>query len=283
MKTLDRRLFWLLILGLALAHLLLLAALHLVPYWFDFASWRVSRFSRNLQGSLAGAQCALLAIYWAISPWRWIKRTALFTAGLGIFVLAHAAVYYPWTTMPGTPMQIFGRLVLNGVDVFVGDTLVYAVGLELLRPVWGVLSRSSPPIREDLTIFALLRLTAMAAIAAAVVSRSIGYFEEPVWYTLHWVIDIMLLASCTWLALASRHAWLGGLGCLAAYGGVYCMTPEEMANAYGQWYRLPFYLLQTFWILATHMIVRLNGFRLHRVPGAPPSSALDPQQREHLE
>ncbi|GIW97783.1 MAG: hypothetical protein KatS3mg111_1116 [Pirellulaceae bacterium] len=255
---------WPLWILLPVAHLVLLAAVYLLPVLFNGVAAPQTHMLRSMPASLISAQCVLLATYWALSPWSWLRRTLFFFIGATAFVVAHAVVLLPLSRIASPPAETLLRLIHSSFQMVVEETLVLAVFLELLRPVWGVLSRSSPPPRENMTILFLLRLTVLSAVVAVLVQQSVGFLEEPLWYAGSWLLEVGLVASCAWLMFAPRRQWIGAVGCLVALGGLVWHTPDEIIRAHGRWHWLPHLLLKTSWILATHAIVRWYGFRLCR-------------------
>jgi len=257
---------WRLVMGLAMFHLLLLPVVYFFPIWIGGKNGLYHPWSRYTHGSLNFAQYELLVGFWAISRWDWTKRTALFIAGLVVLSLLHVAIMFPLTNAYDTPVNILWDLLLNTTDVFVGQALVLAVLLELFRPLWGCLTRETPDGPEHITIFALLRLTTMAAIAATVLRISGSILDDIIGFSIDSLLDAALLASCIWMIFAPRYAWVGIAGCLASVVGGVLNTPAEIAAKYGPWHWLPSLCLTTFWICSTHLVVRYFGFRMRKHP-----------------
>lgn len=249
---------------MAIFHLLLLPAVYYFPIWIGGKSTLYHRWSQLTTGSLSGAQYSLLISFWAISRCNWPKRTVLLIAGLVALTFVRVAIMFPLTNAYDSPVNILWNLLMNQTDVFVGEALVLAVFLELLRPVWGCLSREPPESPEHATIFALLRLTTMAAFAAAVFRISGSVLDAPIWFSIQWLLDAALLASCIWMMYAPRYAWVGVAGCLAVVVGGVLNTPVEIAAKYGPWHWLPSLCLKTIWICSTHLVVSYFGFRMRK-------------------
>lgn len=248
-------------------HLLLLPAVYFFPVWIGGQNALYHRWSRIAHGSLNFAQYELLVGFWAISRCDWAKRTLLFTTGLVVLSLMHVAIMFPLTKRQDSPVNLLWDLLLNTMDVFVGPTLVFAVLLELFRPLWGFLTREAPERREQITIFAMLRLTTMAALAAAVLRHSGSLFDDNlVSLSLHWLLDAVFLGSCIWMMFAPRYAWVGVAGCLASVLGQVLHTPAEIVAKYGPWHWLPSLCFTTFWICSTFLVVRQLGYRLRKHP-----------------
>jgi hypothetical protein len=260
----NHRLHWRLVIGLAVFHLLLLAVVYYIPIWIGGKGALYHRWSQHTTGSLSGAQYSLLISFWAISRCNWSKRTVLLIAGLVALTLVRVAILFPLTKSNDSPVKILWNLLLNQTDVFVGNALVLAVFLELLRPVWGVLSQEPPERPEHLTIFALFRLTTIAAIAAILLKISGSFLDDSIWYASQWLLDATLLASCIWMMFAPRYAWVGVAGCVAVMVGGVLNTPAEITAKYGPWYWLPSLCLNTIWICSTHLVVRYFGFRMRK-------------------
>ena len=250
--------------GLAMFHLLLLPAVYFFPVWIGGQNALYHRWSQIAHGSLNFAQYELLVGFWAISRWDWAKRTVLFMTGLVVLSLLHVAIMFPMTKVYDSPVNLLWSLLLNTVDVFVGEALVLAVLLELFRPLWGVLTREAPEGPEQITIFSLLRLTTMAAFAAFVLKFSGSVFYNPVGFSILWLLNAVLLASSIWMMFAPRYAWVGVAGCLASVVGGILNTPAEIVAKYGPWHWLPSLCLTTFWICSTLLVVRHFGFRLRK-------------------
>ena len=260
----NHRVHWRLVLGITIFHLLLLAAVYYCPIWIGGKSALYHRWSQHTTGSLSNAQYSLLISFWAISRCNSSKRTVLLIAGLVALTFVRVAILFPLTNTYDSPVNILWSLLLNQTDVFVGEALFLAIFLELLRPVWGGLSREPPERPEHLTIFALFRLTTMAAIAAMVLRISGSVLDNPIWYSIQWLLDAALLASCIWMMFAPRYAWVGVAGCVAVMVGGVLNTPVEIAAKYGPWHWLPSLCLKTIWICSTHSVVRYFGFRMRK-------------------
>ncbi len=260
----NQRVHWRLVVGIAIFQLSLLAAVHLVPRWifgervFSYGWWQ------NTVGSLAGAQYSLLVSFWAISPWKWSKRTILLIGGLIALTLIRVPVMFFTYNRYDSPLETLWHLLLNQIGTFIGTALVLAVCLELLRPFWGVLSREPVEYTEHLTIFALMRLTTIAAVAALVLSIDGGDLADPVWFSVILFLRAVLAVSCIWMMFAPRYAWVGIAGIIASVVGGVLHTPAEITAKYGPWHWLPSLCLSTFWICSTLLVVRYFGFRLRK-------------------
>lgn len=249
---------------MAIFHLSLLAAVHLVPRWiFGYSVFSYLWWQHTI-GSLAGAQYSLLASFWAISPWKWSKRTVLLIGGLVALTLMRVLVYFFQGNRHDSPLDALWFLLLDQIRSFIGIALVLAVCLELLRPFWGVLSREPVEHTEHLTIFALFQLTSIAAVAALVLRIGGSFLDAPVWFSIQLLLDTALLASCIWMMLAPRYAWVGVAGCSAAIVGGVLNTPVAITATYGPWHWLPSLCLKTIWICSTHLVVRYFGFRMRK-------------------
>lgn len=255
----SRLLIWLVIF-----HLLLLLAAQFLPIWIGGQSALNYRWVRIANGSLNFAQYELLVCFWAISKCDWTKRTMWLLTGLVMLSLLHVAIMYTRSKSQDYPLKLLWNILLNTLDVFVGEALVLAVFLELFRPLWGILTREAPVRREQITIFALLRLTTLAALAAAVLRLSGSTLANPIWISIHWLLDACLMASCIWMIFAPKHAWVGFAGCLASLGGGVLNTPSAIVATNGPWHWLPSLCLTTFWICSTLLVVRQFGFRLRK-------------------
>lgn len=260
----NDRVHWRLVMGIAIFHLLLLAVVYYIPIWIGGKGALYHRWSQHTTGSLSGAQYSLLISFWAISRCNWSKRTLLLIAGLVALTLVRVAIMFSLTKAYDSHVNTLWALLLNTTDVFVGEALVLAVFFELLRPLWGCLSLEPPEGPEPVTIFALLRLTTMAALAATVLRISGSFSDVPIWLSIQWLLDAALLASCVWIMFAPRYAWIGAAGCIAVVVGGVLNTPVEIAAKYGDWHWLPSLCLKTVWICTTYLVVRCCGFRMRK-------------------
>jgi hypothetical protein len=263
-EVMDHHVHWRLVIGIAVFHLALLAAVHLIPRWilgetvFSYLWWSYTI------GSLAHAQYALMVIFWAISPWKWSKRTAVLIAGMVVLTLMRVPVMFFSYNRYDSPMEMLWDLLLNQIGAFIGIALVLAVCLELLRPFWGVLSREPVEHAEHLTISNLLRLTTIAAIASLVLSIDGGDLADPIRFSIYLFRQAVLAMSCIWMMFAPRYAWIGVVGCLAAIVGEVLATPTAVTTMYGHWHWLPSICLKIFWICSTLLVVRSFGYRLRK-------------------
>ena len=80
--------------------------------------------------------------------------------------LLHVAIMFALAKEYDSVVDQLWNLLLNTMDVFVGEALALAILLELFCPLWGCPTREAPEKKEKISIFALLRLTTMAALAA---------------------------------------------------------------------------------------------------------------------
>ena len=245
-------------------HLLLLLAVYFAPVWVGGRDAFYSVWSRYAHGSLGGAQYELLAVFWAVSRWDWAGRTLLFVTGLATLSLLHVGIMFSLTGEYDSFFEQFCSLLWNIIDVFVVDALVLAFVLELFRPLWGCLTREAPEKREEVTIFALLRLTTMAALVGAVLRLTGSYFEAPLWSSFRLFLEAAFLVSCTWMIFANRYAWVGMVGCLGSMVSTLLNTPPEIVAQYGPWHWLPSVCLTAFWICSTLLVVRCFGYRLRK-------------------
>lgn len=277
----NHSIHWRLIMGLAMFHLLLFPIVYFVPIWIGGKSALYHLWSRYSHGSLSFAQYELLVGFWAIARWDWTKRTVLFVAGLVLLSLLHVAIMFSLSKSDDNPVNVLWDLLLETTDVFVGQALFLAVLLELFRPLWGCLTRETPDGPEHTTIFSLLRLTAMAALAAAVLRISGSFADDIIWFSIDLVLKAALLASCIWMIFAPRYAWVGIAGCLASVVGGVLNTPAEIVAKYGPWHWLPSLSLTTFWICSTYLVVRYFGFRMRKYSLRRTVPLLDPILNEN--
>ncbi len=255
---------WRLLIGLVLFHALLIVAVHYLPLWIGGRSMRFTIWSRVLHGSLGNAQFQLLAACWAIAGVSWAKRTAWFVTGLALLWALQVAIMVGVDGAENFNWEVISSLAANAFDVFVIDTLVTAVLLELLRPLWGSLTQEDHSQPEPLTIYTLLRTTTMGAVAAFALRLSLGFSESPVAYAGYYFRDTALTASCIALTLLLRYRWIGALGCMASVAGGVWLTPSEIVVQHGQWHWLPGLVLGWFWLSSTLLIIRCFGFQLRK-------------------
>ena len=230
---------WRLVMGLAMFHLMLLPLVYFFPTWIGGKNALYHPWSRYTHGSLNSAQYELLVGFWAIARWDWTKRTVLFIAVLVVLSLSHVAIMFSLSNSDDIPVNILKDLLLNTTDVLVAPAFVLAVLLELFRPLWGCLTRENPGNPEQITIFALLRLTTMAALAAALLRISGSFADDLIWFSTDLLLHVALLASCIWMMFAPRYVWIGIAGCLASVVGGVLNTPAEIVSNYGPWHWLP--------------------------------------------
>lgn len=271
------RIHWRIIVGLAGANLVLLWAVHFLPFLIGRrdASFRI--WSAIAHGSLNFAQFQLLAVFWAIARCNWLKRTMLFSIGVIVLSLMLVAIMY-LKSKNYTGPNLTWFLFLNTVDVFWGEMFVLAILIDSFRPLWGTLSRAPSKTRDQTSIYSILRTTMLSAFAAMVLKNS-GAFQggglsSITWFCISAIVQTALLASCIWLAFAKKHNWIGVVGLLVTIVvGVMSAHPNLIRNGY--WQHSTFLLVRALWLLATFSVVRYFGFRLqeYQVRNAEPSTS----------
>lgn len=268
--TTNRGVHWHLVLGLAGLHLLFLMLVYLAPVLVGGRNATFTPWARTLHGSLNVAQYELLAAFWAISWCQWQNRTVLALTGSIILSFAHVAVGLPIFGIDfgidSSLLSTVWDLYVNTVQVFIGHMLVLAIFIDLLRPLWGSLTREIPQEPEQTSIYTILRITMVSAVAVSAL-QYLGEFaqgtEKILWFCRNTLFETALVTSCIWMVFATRHNWLGLIGLLTTIAVVITFAhPNLLRNGP---LRLAIYLIaKTAWICTTFVIVRYFGFRLRK-------------------
>ena len=267
-NSLDQRIHWRILIGLASVHLLLLTAVYFLPVLISGRDALFNRWSRLAHGTLNGVQFDLLAVFWGISHCDWPRRTSLFSLGIVILSLAHVGVMFPLAkNYDGTSMNLTLDLLINTVQVFAGRMLVVAILIDSFRPLWGSLAREVPKTPEQITIFSIMRKTTICALAAMVL-KSTGEFTEGLSsitsFCTSSIIRTLFLASCVWMMFARSHNWIGCIGWLVALAVEIMNAPEATVSMQGYGFYAIYMLANTIWLCATFYVVRYFGFRLQK-------------------
>jgi hypothetical protein len=181
-------------------------------FFLRFATTGFMLWSRMAHGTIGVAQCHLLAVFWAISNLSWPKRTLLFAIGCAAFIPSFAAIQYSLNKGPGLDPETLILSYTRTVQQFGATTLVVALLIDCLRPIWGTLCRVEVSSKERLTIFSLMRSTAMFALAFFIMSFSMEYDNPTTILILwNWAADLaraLLLASCVWMFFGRQYQWI---------------------------------------------------------------------------
>lgn len=257
---------WHLLLGLAGLHLLFLVSVYFVPVLVFGRNAAFFPWARTLHGSLNGTQFPLIAVFWAISQCQWHKRTILALTGIIILSFAHVAVGLPLTQSDPSVLSTIGLIWMNTLQVFLGDALVLAILIDLLRPIWGSLTREKPREPEQTSLYTLLRTTTLSAFAVFALQYFGGFpweIESAARFCRNTFFQSAFFASCIWMVFATHRNWIGLIGLLAVIAlWVTFAHPNLLRNGPQQF---AIYLLcRAAWTCTTFVVVRYFGFRLRK-------------------
>ena len=280
--TMNRRIHWRLIFGLAGLHLLLLAVVYFGPVLVGGPTATFSRWARTLHAALNGAQYQLLAVFWAISGCQWRKRTALACAGAILLSFAHVAIMLAVTKSEPSFLSASWDILMNTIQVFIGHWLVLAILLELFRPLWGSLTLGIPQEPEQTSIYTIMRTTTLSAVAAMVLQH-FGEFvhgiDSVLWFCKNALFETAFVATCVWMVFATRRNSIGLIVLpIMIVVGVASAHPNLLRN--GPLQPAIHLILNAAWLCTTFLIVRCFGFRLRKQVLEPTSAVL--QQRRML-